>query len=142
MASRNLPKVISQTCSLPSVEYMPSNKKNFDYTSRKGQTCSFLRVPSTQSCRIILIKRILFKGFKGLKCQMAYFQTKNTNLGLAMKDIGLFYGHLVYFWPFGIFYGYLVHFMITWCFFPFWYVVPRKIWQPCSNRKETASKIL
>jgi hypothetical protein len=49
-----------------------------------------------------------------------------------MEDVGIFYGHLVYFtviwytlWPFGIFYGYLVH------LFPFWYVAPRKIWQPC-----------
>jgi hypothetical protein len=47
-----------------------------------------------------------------------------------MEDVGIFYGRLVYFtsiwipilWPFGILY--LIH-----CF-PFWYVVPRKIWQP------------
>jgi hypothetical protein len=30
-------------------------------------------------------------------------------------------------WPFGIFYGYLVY------FFPFWYVVSRKIWQHWSR---------
>jgi hypothetical protein len=35
-------------------------------------------------------------------CQMAYFQTKNHNFGtflegLAMEDVGIFYGHLVYF---------------------------------------------
>jgi hypothetical protein len=44
-----------------------------------------------------------------------------------MKDVGkfpLFYCHLVYLWPFDIFCG---HFGI---FFPFWYVVQRKIWQP------------
>jgi ABC-type spermidine/putrescine transport system permease subunit II len=48
-----------------------------------------------------------------------------------MEDVGMFYGHLVYFtaiWyilgPLGTFYGYLVY------FFPFWYVVVRKIWQP------------
>jgi hypothetical protein len=69
-------------------------------------------------------------------CQMAYFQTKNANLGKfwsvnAMEDVGKFYGHFVYFiaiWyilrPFGIFCG---HFGI---YFPFWYAVPRKIWQP------------
>jgi hypothetical protein len=41
-----------------------------------------------------------------------------------MEDVGIFYGHLVYFtviwyilWYFGI-------------FFPFWYVAPRKIWHP------------
>jgi hypothetical protein len=44
---------------------------------------------------------------------MVYFQTKNPNLGkfwedLAIKDVGLFYGHLVYFSRFGIFYGYLL----------------------------------
>jgi hypothetical protein len=44
---------------------------------------------------------------------------------------GLFYGHLVYFtaignilWPFGIFCGHLVYFS------PFWYIVPKEIWQP------------
>jgi hypothetical protein len=62
-------------------------------------------------------------------CQMVYFQTKNPKFGyiledLAMEDVCAFYGRLVYFtailyilWPFGI----------------FWYVVPRKIWQPCSR---------
>jgi hypothetical protein len=52
--------------------------------------------------------------------------------GLALEDVGICYDHLVLFyvclvysvaiwsslWPFGI-------------FFPFWYVAPRKIWQPC-----------
>jgi hypothetical protein len=50
---------------------------------------------------------------------------------LPMKLVENFYGHSVYFttiwyilWPFGIFCGYFG------TFFPFWYVVPRKIWQP------------
>jgi hypothetical protein len=32
-------------------------------------------------------------------CQMAYFRTKNYNLGLeglAMEDVGIYYGHLIY----------------------------------------------
>jgi hypothetical protein len=75
-------------------------------------------------------------------CQMAYFQTKNSYLGKFWRDLQwkmpvyIFYVYLVYFlaiwntlWPFGIFY--------IWCFlehfFPFWYVVQRKIWQPCSG---------
>jgi hypothetical protein len=40
-------------------------------------------------------------------------------------------------WPFGIFCGLLVYFVVIWYIlwsfeklFPFWYVVPRKIWQP------------
>jgi hypothetical protein len=52
---------------------------------------------------------------------MGYLQTQNPNLVqswecIAMKDVGKFYGHLVYFsaisyilWPFGIFYGHLVY---------------------------------
>jgi hypothetical protein len=61
-----------------------------------------------------------------------------------MEEVGLFYGHLVYFtviWyisrPFGIFYGHLVYFTAIWYILssfgrliPFWYVLPRKIWQP------------
>jgi hypothetical protein len=53
---------------------------------------------------------------------MAYFQTKNPNLGkilvgLAKEDTGIFCGHLVYcraiwyiLWRFAIFYDNLVHF--------------------------------
>jgi hypothetical protein len=48
-----------------------------------------------------------------------------------MEDVGIFYGHLVQFkvfcyilWTFGIVRGNLVYFV------PFWYFVPRKIWQP------------
>jgi hypothetical protein len=47
-----------------------------------------------------------------------------------MENLGIFYDHLVYFstienilCPFGIFCGHLVY------FYPFWYFVPRKIWQ-------------
>jgi hypothetical protein len=52
-----------------------------------------------------------------------------------MEDVGIFYGHLVHFTVFcnryfmDIWYG-LCAFGI---FFPFWYFVPRKIWQPCSR---------
>jgi hypothetical protein len=51
-----------------------------------------------------------------------------------MENIGIFYDHLVYFtaignilWPFHLFCGHLVYFP------PFWYFVPRKIWQPWSR---------
>jgi hypothetical protein len=48
-----------------------------------------------------------------------------------MDDVGIFYGHVVYFvdnW----YILWKIRF-ILWSFdnfFPFWYVVPRKIWQP------------
>jgi hypothetical protein len=48
-----------------------------------------------------------------------------------MEDVGKFYGPLVHFtvfcyilWTIGIVRDYLVS------IFPFWYFVPRKIWQP------------
>jgi hypothetical protein len=48
-----------------------------------------------------------------------------------MEDVGIFYEHLVHFtvfcyilWTFGIVHGNLVYFS------PFWYFIPRKIWQP------------
>jgi hypothetical protein len=51
-----------------------------------------------------------------------------------MADVCILYRRLVYFtafgyivWPFGTFYGYLGY------FFPFWYFVPLKIWQPCAG---------
>jgi hypothetical protein len=74
--------------------------------------------------------------------------------GLGMENVGIFlqfgtfYGHLEYLRPFGIFCCHLVYFVDIWyilwpvgtfCghlvyvptyFFRFWYVVPRKIWQP------------
>jgi hypothetical protein len=59
---------------------------------------------------------------------------------LAMQDVGVFYGHLVYFMDiwyilqlFDIFYGHLLYFVV--CSFvhfsQFWYFVPINIWQPC-----------
>jgi hypothetical protein len=50
--------------------------------------------------------------------------------------VGLFYGHLVYFVAF---------WSILWLFtifFPFWYVVPRKIWQPCPRIEKAKGGIL
>jgi hypothetical protein len=50
-------------------------------------------------------------------------------------------------WTFGILYGHLVYFMDIWyilrqfgIFSPFWYVVPRKIWQPWLVRNLTQKK--
>jgi hypothetical protein len=68
-----------------------------------------------------------------LVCTLVYFQTKNPNLGKFWKVLhGIFNGHFVYFtakwntlWPF----TYIVH-LVLGIFFPFWYLVPRKVWQP------------
>jgi hypothetical protein len=81
-------------------------------------------------------------------------QTENPNLGkfwralqwkalVYLLPFGLFHGQLVNFntiWstsqPIGKFNGHLVHFVVVW-FLPFWYVVPKKIWQPCSQEEKT-----
>jgi hypothetical protein len=61
-------------------------------------------------------------------------------VGIATENLGTFYDHLVYFiaignilWPFDILCGHLVYFS------PFWYFVPRKIWQHWagSQRQQT-----
>jgi hypothetical protein len=50
---------------------------------------------------------------------------------LAMEDHGIFFGHFCYIlWTFGIVRGNLAY------FYPFWYFVPRKIWQPWSCETE------
>jgi hypothetical protein len=35
-----------------------------------------------------------------------------------MEEVGVFYGHLVYFIIFGIFYGHLVYFVVIWYIYP------------------------
>jgi hypothetical protein len=82
---------------------------------------------------------------------MVYSQTKNPNLGkflegLAMEDVGIFYGHLVnsqviwyFLWPFGIFYGHLVNSQVIWdIFMAIWYILgpfgiffPVLVYFPC-----------
>jgi hypothetical protein len=50
------------------------------------------------------------------------FKTKNPNMAsLAMENVGVFFGQMVYFtaiwyisWIFGIFHGHLVYFMDIW----------------------------
>jgi hypothetical protein len=53
----------------------------------------------------------------------------------------IYYGHLInvmaiwyILWPFDKCYGHLVYFLVIWYIFPrCWYIVPRKIWQPCAR---------
>jgi hypothetical protein len=71
------------------------------------------------------------------------FSNQKSQFGYILEglEIGIFYGHLEYdthlvylkdilyiFWSFGT-------------FFPFWYVVPRKIWQPCLTDAAPRKKI-
>jgi hypothetical protein len=72
-------------------------------------------------------------------CQMVYFQTKNQNLGNFLGSCNgrccIFMNNWSILQPFGKLYGHLVQFVVIWYISPrFWYVVPRKIWQPCRAR--------
>jgi hypothetical protein len=51
-------------------------------------------------------------------------RTCNGRCWYIICPFGLFTAICYILWPIGIFHGYLVY------FFPFWYIVPRKIWQP------------
>jgi hypothetical protein len=60
-----------------------------------------------------------------------------------LENVDIFYGHLEYFmeiwdilWPFGTFCIHLVH------FFPFWYHVPRKIWQPLAVHEKFIANLI
>jgi hypothetical protein len=74
---------------------------------------------------------------------MVYFQTQHPNLGkffivLAMKVVGKFYGQSVSFMYLHTAFSYISWSFCILCgrfgiFLPFWYVLPRKIWQPCSR---------
>jgi hypothetical protein len=51
-------------------------------------------------------------------------------------------------WPFGQFSGRLVYFISLWyfllsfsIFFPFWYIAPRTIWQPCSKAQNVIASL-
>jgi hypothetical protein len=77
----------------------------------------------------------------GQGCQMVYFQTKNPSLGKFWRVLqwkmgtGIFYVRPVLsnFRSFGIFNGTLVCFVVFGIFTPFWYILPRKIWQTCGG---------
>jgi hypothetical protein len=77
-------------------------------------------------------------------CQKTYFQTKNTNLGKFGRDLQFkMLVYLMAFWfiirAFCLLCGRLAYFMFFGNFFPFWYVVPWKIWQPCKSQKRLIS---
>jgi hypothetical protein len=63
--------------------------------------------------------------------------------GIAKGGVSMFYEYLVYFtanwyilWTFGMFCGNLVYFP------PFWYFVPRQIWQPCTKPSNSFARLL
>jgi hypothetical protein len=60
--------------------------------------------------------------------------------GVAMEDVGIFYGHLVYF-KFGLFYGHWKYFMYGhWVYFVvIWYIFSRfgTLYQEKSGNPET-----
>jgi hypothetical protein len=47
-----------------------------------------------------------------------WFVLKRIWVSFAMGDVGIFYGHLVYFRALEIFYCHLVYFVVIWYIFP------------------------
>jgi hypothetical protein len=99
-----------------------------------------LRAPlNSKSTRRYTILQILIQfPHQSQGHQMVYFKTKNPFWVNCGGSCIIIYWYIL--WPFGEFYGHLVNFMAIWCtlwsfgiFFPLWYVVPRKIWQPRSK---------
>jgi hypothetical protein len=89
---------------------------NIGPAQQKSETCGQEQQPTKLMTRVA--RWFLFKPI----C---------VNFG-GSGNVGIFYVHFVNFpaiwhtlWPFGMFPPVLVH------FYPFWYVVPRKIWQLC-----------
>jgi hypothetical protein len=83
------------------------------------------RVKIRQICQSCDIRYSNFKTTDHVQgCQIVYFQTKTSQFGQILegraKEVAVV----------GIFYGHLIYFVVIWYFSPFWYVVPRKIWQP------------
>jgi hypothetical protein len=95
--------------------------------------------PDHLFCRL---KKRRFKTRTGKKCraqgcQMAFFQTKKSHFGqilegLAIEGVGIFYVHLVYI--IAILSSFCIFLWLFGIFFPFWYALPRKIWQAWSVR--------
>jgi hypothetical protein len=80
--------------------------------------------------------RVFFKKKpRGHGCQLFLFHKPKIPIWVKFCK-ALEWRMLVCFEPFGIFYGHLVYFMANWLFWyispPFWYIVSRKIWQPCA----------
>jgi hypothetical protein len=93
---------------------------------------------TTVSCQIVIIDKIVAWLPDGI------FHTKNHKLDTFWSTLE--WEMFVYFTvilnilrPFGLFYVHLEHCTAIWYFWslyinmyiPFWYVVPRTIWQPC-----------
>jgi hypothetical protein len=60
--------------------------------------------------------------------------------GLGMENVGMLLGQLEHFWPYGTVYIHFVYAYILWSFgqfSPFWYIVPRNIWQLCVKPRMT-----
>jgi hypothetical protein len=97
-----------------------SNKKN---VNNCGEHFSGAALPPVKASAARVARWCIFKP--KIPIWINFGGSYNERCWYILGPFGLFQGHLVYFeavlstlWPFGI-------------FFPFWYVAPRKIWQPC-----------
>jgi hypothetical protein len=113
-------------------------KRNFGghYRNRWIRYFFCLETGSTLTCfqtgRRSKWKKTFFKnrgpsspGNKRQGCQI----DQNPILGKFWRDLQRNIWYIL--WTFGLFYGHLIHFVVISVYFsPFWFVVPRKLWQP------------
>jgi hypothetical protein len=92
------------------VNFCFSASSTFCFSSISSNVCS-------RESAQLFCKRVSTKNYRRFPLQTSMF-TKNYP-----KIIN--HNNVLYFVDISIFYGYSVY------FFPFWYVAPRKIWQPC-----------
>jgi hypothetical protein len=70
-----------------------------------------------------------------------FFSDQISKFGYILENIGMenvviFSGHLEYLRPLGIIYCHLENSVVILYIFPFWFVLQRKIWQPCPSVEE------
>jgi hypothetical protein len=98
------------------------------YLVREPNSGSFVSIyfpialqPEKQKAFFTMLRHTCAHMYQG--CQMAYFQTKNRNLGKFRRALQWnMLEHIMDIWfilrPFDIFYGHLVYFVVIWYIFP------------------------
>jgi hypothetical protein len=118
--------------------------RTFTLRCRTQYYCVWKYVRAKIICPITLCCKMVYFSNRQIPiwvnfCRIWQWEVYIMAIWYILRPFGIFYGHLVYFtaiWYIlrqcDIFYGNVVYFTAIWSILrPLWYVVPRKIWQPC-----------
>jgi hypothetical protein len=108
-----------------------TDSKNRPKRNREQNKTFILSIRNFAADRLTPSKQISY-DIRSNVARWNIFKQKMPILGcLAMKDVGKFYGHFVYFTAIWYILSHLVYLLVVLVyFFQFGYVAPRKIWQP------------